>query len=78
MSIYASPSRVLFRTNIEPSCVYCIHSVRLNDDCMGCLKRGVVSVTDMCNKFAYDPLKRIPARPLRLQSGKFSDEDFAL
>lgn len=69
---------MLFKKDIEPSCIYCSHGVRLTTDKIGCIKHGVVCTADMCSKFSYDPLKRIPPRPKKLNSFKFTDEDFIL
>lgn len=41
-----------------------------------CPKRGVVAPEDCCRAFRYDPLKRVPPRPVR--PAAFSEEEFKL
>lgn len=69
---------MLFRKKIERSCIYCTHSVRLNQDQMLCTKHGVVSMYYQCRKFRYDPFKRIPAKPRALDLSKYDGDDFSL
>ena len=45
---------------------------------MACVKRGVVDSAYHCSAFRYDPLKRVPPRPVKLEQGKLKQEDFAL
>ena len=67
-----------FRKNIEPKCSYCQFATNLFDDDTFCAKYGVVKCTDHCNFFRYDPLKRTPAKPVQIDTSKFSDQDFSL
>lgn len=76
--IYKGGGNVLFRKKIEKSCSYCRYGTLLEDGMALCVKRGVVSVERKCRKFAYEPLKRIPARPKALDFSKYDDEDFSL
>lgn len=69
---------MLFRKKIERSCIYCVHSARLNQDQMLCTRHGVVSMYYQCRKFRYDPFKRIPARPKALDLSKYDGDDFSL
>ena len=47
---------------IDQICVYCEESAPLNDpDFVLCRKRGIVRAQYRCRRFAYDPLKRMPA-----------------
>ncbi len=47
---------------IDEICVYCEESAPLNDsDFVLCRKRGIVRAQHRCRRFAYDPLKRMPA-----------------
>ena len=65
---------MLFRKKIERACVYCAHSVRLEDGTVLCSKKGLKSETDKCFRFRYDPCKRImPDAPDRtLQTAHWS------
>ncbi len=48
---------------IVKCCAYCEKATPLaGDEYVLCEKRGVVSLTHHCRRFAYDPLKRIPKR----------------
>ena len=48
----------------------------LNDDTILCLKHGVVESSYYCNKFRYNPLKRIPK--VCNYSIKFKKDDFTI
>lgn len=69
---------MLFRKKMDRHCVYCKFAGRANDNQMICEKKGIVSENDQCRRFQYDPLKRIPARPMPKRSKEFTDEDFSL
>jgi hypothetical protein len=71
-------SQNLFGNHISPACKYCLLSIKLLQDGRHalCKRNGVVAVESRCNRFQYDPLKRIPRKPLALQ--KFSKDDFLL
>lgn len=48
---------------LDRVCAYCEHATPLaGGEHVLCDKRGVVAGTYHCRKFAYDPLKRKPAR----------------
>ena len=48
---------------LDRVCAYCEHATTLaGGEHVLCDKRGVVTGTHHCRKFAYDPLKRIPKR----------------
>lgn len=67
----------LFGNKIKPACHYCIQAYQaMGEEQILCLKRGVVPREYSCKKFRYDPLKRVPQRPLPLI--KYTEEDFAL
>ena len=68
----------LFRKNMEKRCAYCAHGAQLNEREVACKRKGVVSAADHCFRFSYDPLKRVPPRPVTLQQDKFDAEDFKL
>lgn len=67
----------LFRKNIEPRCAYCARANTIDDYTATCRRKGIVSLSDHCRLFKYDPLRRIPPRPAVLR-GTFTDADFML
>jgi len=69
---------MLFRKDIDPRCAYCARGSRINDEQVVCVKRGVVSAADRCGAFKYDPLKRVPSRPAKLDASRLSEDDFKL
>lgn len=68
----------LFQKKIEPRCAYCARSRTLNEEQVVCDKKGVMSMGSHCRAFKYDPLKRVPPRPVKTDFSKLKDEDFAL
>ena len=68
----------LFRKDIEPRCAYCEKGSQINDNDVACVKKGIVSAEDHCGSFRYDPLKRVPPRPVKLETQKLKQEDFSL
>ena len=68
----------LFRKNMEKRCAYCVHGVTISDTEVACARKGIVGAGGHCFRFAYDPLRRVPARPAPLENGKYSAEDFKL
>ena len=68
----------LFRKNMEKRCAYCAYGAEISDAEVVCERKGVVSATGHCFRFAYDPLKRVPPRPAPLMSEKYSAEDIKL
>lgn len=69
---------MLFVKDIEPRCAYCEWGSSLNEEQVACLKKGIVSAAGSCRKFRYDPLRRVPPKPLRADFSKWKDEDFVL
>ena len=69
---------MLFRKDIDPRCAYCARGSRLSDDKVACVKRGIVLPEDRCSAFKYDPLKRVPPRPMKQETAGLSEEDFQL
>ncbi len=69
---------MLFRKNIDPRCAYCARGSQLNDEEVACVKRGVVAADHRCGAFRYDPLKRVPPRPVTLETKELKQEDFSL
>ena len=67
----------LFRKDIEKRCAYCAFGNQINGGEVVCEKRGVVPAGGSCRRFAYDPLKRVPPRPVELDRS-FSEKDFAI
>ena len=67
----------LFRKNIEPRCAYCVKCSQFSDTEVACVKRGIVAAEHHCAAFRYDPLKRVPPRPVKLEQ-KLKQEDFSL
>lgn len=70
-------SKVGFDKNLQKSCVYCVHSTKLEfSNETICKKRGVMPAREYCRKYKYDPLKRIPEK-IKI-SDNYSAEDFKL
>lgn len=67
----------IFRKDIEPRCIYCSKSADLGDDEVICVRRGIVGAYDACRAFRYDPLKRVPPKPVRLSKG-YDESDFRI
>ena len=68
----------LFQKKIEPRCVYCTYSRTLGEDQVVCPKKGVMAAGSHCRAFRYDPLKRVPPRPVALETAELKQEDFSL
>ncbi len=68
----------LFRKDIEPRCAYCAKGSVINDREVVCTRKGVVAVEFHCSRFQYDPLKRVPPRPVKLETSRLKPEDFAI
>ena len=69
---------MLFRKDIEPSCSYCKRGNPLSDSEVICSRKGVVAADGSCRAFRYGPLKRVPPRPVKLNTDKLTKEDFSL
>ncbi|MGM9661810.1 MAG: hypothetical protein ACI3WR_01800 [Oscillospiraceae bacterium] len=69
---------MLFRKDMEPSCLYCAFGRQLSETEVGCEKKGVVEAAAGCPRFRYDPLKRVPPRPAALDTSRLREEDFSL
>ena len=69
---------MLFRKKIEPRCSYCARGGRANDHEVICAKKGIVPAESHCGAFRYDPLKRVPPRPAKLETEELRQEDFQL
>lgn len=68
----------LFEKKIEPRCTYCARSRPLGEDEVVCPKKGIMSAGSYCRAFKYDPLKRVPPRPVKADFSCLKDEDFVL
>ena len=68
----------LFRKNIDPRCAYCQRGQQVNEREVACVKKGIVAAEYHCRAFSYDPLKRVPPRPVKLETQKLKQEDFSL
>lgn len=69
---------MLFKKDIEPRCAYCKRGAVLDEERVMCMKKGVVSTADSCSRFKYDPLKRVPPKPVAPNFSHLSEEDFKL
>ena len=69
---------MLFQKNIEPRCVYCKRGVALDDEQILCSRKGVVDPGGSCRAFRYDPLKRVPKKPVVANFSHLKKEDFML
>ena len=58
---------MLFRKDMEPRCAYCV-------------KGNVINEREEyhCARFRYDPFKRVPPRPVKLETSKLKAEDFSI
>ena len=68
----------MFEKNIEPRCGYCQRGSSIEDGKMLCVKKGIVSPAGACRRFRYDPLKRVPPKPLATSFDHLKDKDFTL
>ena len=69
---------MLFRKKIERDCSYCVYGTRLEGDQILCAKKGMKCAGDKCQKFKYDPTKRIPQKEKALDFSKYDEQDFSL
>lgn len=69
---------MLFSKKIEPRCAYCKRGKIIDSDTILCKKRGITPPDSFCPVFRYDPLKRIPPRPVTPDFSRLKDEDFSL
>ena len=69
---------MLFEKDMEPRCAYCKRGSPLDEETVVCVKRGVVPAAGSCHRFRYDPLKRIPPKPVSVDFSHLKEEDFVL
>ncbi len=51
----------MFNKDVTKKCAHCLHSTPLaGGDEMACKIKGIVGFDDLCKKYQYDPLKRVP------------------
>lgn len=67
-------SKLLEKKKYPAACEYCKHG-RLSPDekSVLCVKKGIVELDGKCRKYAYDPLKRRPKKPLLIERADPSD-----
>ena len=68
----------LFRKDMEPRCAYCAKGSMINEREVVCPRKGVVAMEYCCRRFRYDPFKRVPPRPVTLETSRLKEEDFAI
>ena len=69
---------MVFDNKIEPSCTYCRFARELGNDELACLKRGIVDSSGFCGSFRYEPTKREPLVPPKLDVSGLSEDEFSL
>ena len=69
---------MLFRKKMDPRCAYCAKGRTISDEEVACVKKGIVPSEGHCGSFVYDPLRRVPPRPRKLETEKLAREDFEL
>ena len=69
---------MLFRKKIERCCAYCVFGGKISDEQIICQKCGIVPSSHHCRRFRYDPLKRVPPRPMAQNFEKYKETDFSL
>ena len=69
---------MLFKNDVEPSCIYCRYGTALGRNEYACEKHGIMDGSGYCGAFRYEPTKRIPPVMPRLDFMRFSEDDFTL
>lgn len=69
---------MLFKKDMDPRCAYCKRGAVLDEERVMCIRKGVVAADDRCRRFRYDPLKRVPPKPLAANFSHLKEEDFSL
>lgn len=57
---------MLYDDQVPKVCAHCIHARDFNRRHELCHKRGPVSPDYSCAHFKYDPLRRVPPKPVRM------------
>lgn len=60
-----------------PACEYCLLAEKLDSRDLLCPKFGVVAPDHKCRRFKYDPLKRVPPKPVILKTN-YNADDFKI
>ena len=68
---------MIFRKQIDPRCAYCAQGRTLSEREAACRFRGVTPASAHCERFRYDPIKRVPPPPVQLRGG-YSPDDFRI
>ena len=76
MGIFKKRRKAYFGKNIEPSCEYCTHSIK-KDEQITC-SVNIQDTAAGCKKYSYNPLKRIPKTAPLIKKGNYNDKDFSL
>jgi hypothetical protein len=63
---------------MDPRCAYCAKGARINEEEVACTRRGIVPAEGKCPAFRYDPLQRVPPRPLQFSPEGLTPEDFEI
>jgi len=66
----------LFGKRIKPACSYCEYAYPINGVLWMCSKKGISCADEPCRHYRYDPLMRVPLRPLELE--QFNADDFSI
>ena len=67
----------LFSNKNDKKCAYCAFATIIEiDERIICPNRGFVNAEERCQKYRYDPLKRIPKKQPVLPT--YSEDDFKL
>lgn len=71
--------KTIFNKNIDPSCEYCENGNFVeSENLVYCVKKGNIEPPEICKKFKYAPLKRVPKYISNINISEFSKEDFTL
>ncbi len=69
--------KTVFNKDITPACRYCSHGTVLSySNEIICERRGVTAPSDFCRHYSYDPLKRIPTKPMIKKN--YNKKDFLI
>jgi len=67
---------MIFSKEITPVCAYCEYGRKIvSTDDVICNKKGIVKADNVCKKFRYTPLNRIPPKKAIVEN-EFTKEDF--
>ena len=69
---------MLFRKDITPRCGYCRYAAPAGSGSVICRKKGIRPESDACRRFKYDPLRRVPPKPVSVDFSKYDERDYSL